>query len=357
MGVLVEETKKLLNYLQQRHLSITKRIKNSTWSDIYIKVNPGKTKRIVEELKVGKTCGWQNNTKKTNSLQPSTNVVAFRDSQMEGTFISCPFCLSGCCDVLCPSTFSKAGPNRLQTRIWKTVWLLIFGVKSKQGEECVTSQPCCVAAGLYELKFNEDHYKILCSHAWFKKKVTGIARCFIALFLEFLTLLFFWLYFDFNVQFVTQTAQTSSADVRIGTFGRTMTAGPTGPVMDSTRMRARASLVFQPMGNTANPKQVTLVLFMECLHILFLLSQTKSPKITDAATPPSFWTVPTGVYEYEVIVEVNTTDVDQLRNTLKSITFPASVGVHTNISRATLTTGLKQTARCLCLLCGFSFLS
>ncbi|TNM94598.1 hypothetical protein fugu_017357, partial [Takifugu bimaculatus] len=49
-------------------------------------------------------------------------------------------------------------------------------------------------------------------------------------------------------------------------------------------------------------------------------------------------TVPAVVYEYEILIEVNTSDIDQLRNALKSITFPASVSTHTNISDATITT-------------------
>lgn len=45
------------------------------------------------------------------------------------------------------------------------------------------------------------------------------------------------------------------------------------------------------------------------------------------------------MYEYELMIEVNTTDVDHLRNTLKSVAFPAWVGVHANISHAAITTG------------------
>lgn len=48
------------------------------------------------------------------------------------------------------------------------------------------------------------------------------------------------------------------------------------------------------------------------------------------------------MYEYEVIIEVNTTDVDQLRNVLKSAAFPASAGPRTNISHATITTGKNK---------------
>lgn len=61
----------------------------------------------------------------------------------------------------------------------------------------------------------------------------------------------------------------------------------------------------------------------------------------DAATSPTFWTVPTRVYEYEVMIEVNTTDVDRLRDTLKSVAFPAWVGARTNVSHAAITTGKK----------------
>lgn len=71
-------------------------------------------------------------------------------------------------------------------------------------------------------------------------------------------------------------------------------------------------------------------------------------------TPPSFWTVPAVVYDYEVLIEVNTSDIDQLRNALKSITFPASVSTHINISDATITTGeLPRLFLCQLCACGF----
>uniref|UniRef100_H3C4K8 ADGRF3/5-like N-terminal domain-containing protein n=1 Tax=Tetraodon nigroviridis TaxID=99883 RepID=H3C4K8_TETNG len=62
-------------------------------------------------------------------------------------------------------------------------------------------------------------------------------------------------------------------------------------------------------------------------------------------------TVPTSVYEYEVIIEVNTTDVDHLRNTLRNVAFPASVGPLTNISHAIITTVCRSdagTVQCRC---------
>lgn len=72
----------------------------------------------------------------------------------------------------------------------------------------------------------------------------------------------------------------------------------------------------------------------------------------------SFWTVPAVVYEYEVLIEMNTSDIDQLRDTLKSVTFPASVSTHTNISNATITTGkAPRLFLCLSQLCACGFFS
>lgn len=81
-----------------------------------------------------------------------------------------------------------------------------------------------------------------------------------------------------------------------------------------------------------------------CSFYFFFLGQKKTTKKqnTDAATSPSFWTAPTSVYEYEVIIEVNSTDVAHLRNTLQSTAFPASLGAHTNVSYATITTGKNK---------------
>lgn len=53
----------------------------------------------------------------------------------------------------------------------------------------------------------------------------------------------------------------------------------------------------------------------------------------------SFSTVPPVVYEYQISIEVNTTDADQLRNTLRNIAFPAPIGTQINISEADITTG------------------
>ncbi|XP_076611658.1 uncharacterized protein LOC143335878 isoform X13 [Chaetodon auriga] len=48
--------------------------------------------------------------------------------------------------------------------------------------------------------------------------------------------------------------------------------------------------------------------------------------------------VPPVVYEYQIVIEVNTTDADQLRNTLKNITFPVQIRTQINISAADITT-------------------
>lgn len=40
-----------------------------------------------------------------------------------------------------------------------------------------------------------------------------------------------------------------------------------------------------------------------------------------------------------MLIEVNTTDADQLRNILKTINFPAPIGTQINISEANITTG------------------
>ncbi|XP_070844139.1 uncharacterized protein [Chaetodon trifascialis] len=48
--------------------------------------------------------------------------------------------------------------------------------------------------------------------------------------------------------------------------------------------------------------------------------------------------VPPVVYEYQIVIEVNTTDAVQLRNTLKNITFPVQIRTQINISAADITT-------------------
>lgn len=68
--------------------------------------------------------------------------------------------------------------------------------------------------------------------------------------------------FEMNLQFVTQTVQTSSADARISTPGHTTNAAPMVPVIESPRTPAHVSLAFPPMGNSANLKQVTILLIL-----------------------------------------------------------------------------------------------
>ncbi|XP_027140127.1 uncharacterized protein adgrf8 [Larimichthys crocea] len=48
------------------------------------------------------------------------------------------------------------------------------------------------------------------------------------------------------------------------------------------------------------------------------------------------------VYEYEVFIEVNTTDADQLRNTVNNITFPVQINTQINISDTVITTVCSQ---------------
>lgn len=71
--------------------------------------------------------------------------------------------------------------------------------------------------------------------------------------------------FEMNLQFVTQMVQTSSADARISTPGHTTNAAPMVPVMESARTPVHVSLAFPPMGNSANLKQVTIVLILGVL--------------------------------------------------------------------------------------------
>ncbi|XP_023270945.1 uncharacterized protein LOC111661558 [Seriola lalandi dorsalis] len=54
------------------------------------------------------------------------------------------------------------------------------------------------------------------------------------------------------------------------------------------------------------------------------------------------FTVPSIIYEYQIFIEVETTDADQLRNTLKNITFPAQISTQVNISNADITTVCSQ---------------
>ncbi|KAM7367587.1 hypothetical protein PAMP_013873 [Pampus punctatissimus] len=53
-------------------------------------------------------------------------------------------------------------------------------------------------------------------------------------------------------------------------------------------------------------------------------------------------TVPPVIYEYQIFIEVNTTDVDKLRNTLGNITFPIQISTQINISNANITTVCSQ---------------
>ncbi|XP_042246628.1 uncharacterized protein LOC121882433 isoform X1 [Thunnus maccoyii] len=53
-------------------------------------------------------------------------------------------------------------------------------------------------------------------------------------------------------------------------------------------------------------------------------------------------TVPPVVYEYQIFIEVNTTDADQLRNTMENITFPIQISTQINISDANITTVCHQ---------------
>ncbi|XP_026174851.1 uncharacterized threonine-rich GPI-anchored glycoprotein PJ4664.02-like [Mastacembelus armatus] len=48
------------------------------------------------------------------------------------------------------------------------------------------------------------------------------------------------------------------------------------------------------------------------------------------------------VYEYQIFIEVNTTDADQLRNTLKRSMFPVQIGAQISISSADITTVCRQ---------------
>ncbi|XP_040919850.1 uncharacterized threonine-rich GPI-anchored glycoprotein PJ4664.02-like isoform X5 [Toxotes jaculatrix] len=54
------------------------------------------------------------------------------------------------------------------------------------------------------------------------------------------------------------------------------------------------------------------------------------------------FTVPPIIYEYQIFVEVNTTDADQLRNTLKNTTFPVQISTKINISATDITTVCSQ---------------
>ncbi|XP_044026055.1 uncharacterized protein LOC122863543 [Siniperca chuatsi] len=52
--------------------------------------------------------------------------------------------------------------------------------------------------------------------------------------------------------------------------------------------------------------------------------------------------VPPVVYEYQISIALNTTDADQLRNTLKNIPFPIQISTQINISDADITTVCSQ---------------
>ena len=48
------------------------------------------------------------------------------------------------------------------------------------------------------------------------------------------------------------------------------------------------------------------------------------------------------MYEYQIVIELNTTDSTQLRSTLKNTTFPLQISSHVNISDADITTGRNK---------------
>ncbi|KAM4521798.1 uncharacterized protein PAE49_001773 [Odontesthes bonariensis] len=63
------------------------------------------------------------------------------------------------------------------------------------------------------------------------------------------------------------------------------------------------------------------------------------------------FTVPPAVYEYQIVIELNTTDSTQLRSTLKNTTFPLQISSHVNIAHADITTicypnGTNYQCRC-----------
>ena len=64
----------------------------------------------------------------------------------------------------------------------------------------------------------------------------------------------------------------------------------------------------------------------------------------------SFPTVLPVVYEYQIFIEVNTTDADHLRNTLKNTLFPVQISSHVNISEADITTGKTHTVDCVIII-------
>ncbi|KAF3846883.1 hypothetical protein F7725_003961 [Dissostichus mawsoni] len=78
------------------------------------------------------------------------------------------------------------------------------------------------------------------------------------------------------------------------------------PVMTSLTTRVVVSTVFLPMDNTASQ------------------------------------TVPLVFYEYQIIIEVNTSDADQLRNVLNSLTLPVQISSSVNILDANITTGKNK---------------
>lgn len=55
--------------------------------------------------------------------------------------------------------------------------------------------------------------------------------------------------------------------------------------------------------------------------------------------------MPEIIYEYEVFIEVNTTDADELKNILNGLTFPVQISPHINVSDLNITTGINLYSR------------
>lgn len=68
----------------------------------------------------------------------------------------------------------------------------------------------------------------------------------------------------------------------------------------------------------------------------------------------SLFTVSSVIYEYQIIIEINTTDADHLRNKLESIVYPTPVSTKMNITEAHITTGMTKIVALREVLCSIN---
>lgn len=126
---------------------------------------------------------------------------------------------------------------------------------------------------------------------------------------------------------------TSSADVRISTFGHIAAAWRMEPVMRSAMTRAGVSSVFHPMGNTASQRKVT-----ETYSRLIVTGIHKSMWCSNVINCFFFFCSleAAQVYEYILEVEISVSDItliERLKDAVENISFPVRLNNTINITQ------------------------